>query len=104
MASTLEKFGFLKHKRDESDNSSEKLYLSQGNNLGLLSSQNKVKLVFVIFGLKSTSNMKAWKMEKKASFLVIIVAFLENATIGYWLESLCVCLCVCVFLLEKKAI
>ena len=34
---------------------------------------------------------------------VIIVAFLENATIGYSLESLCVCvcvrpcLCVCVF-------
>ena len=29
-------------------------------------------------------------------FLVIIVAFLENATIGYSLESLCVCVCVCV--------
>ena len=33
---------------------------------------------------------------------VIIVAFLENATIGYSLESLCVCVCfhvcVCVFL------
>ena len=28
-------------------------------------------------------------------FLVIIVAFLENATIGYSLESLCVCVCVC---------
>ena len=27
-------------------------------------------------------------------FLVIIVAFLENATIGYSLESLCVCVCV----------
>ena len=27
---------------------------------------------------------------------VIIVAFLENATIGYSLESLCVCVCVCV--------
>ena len=26
----------------------------------------------------------------------IIVAFLENAPIGYSLESLCVCLCVCV--------
>ena len=35
---------------------------------------------------------------------LIIVAFLENATIGYSLESLCVCVrmcvsvCVCVFL------
>ena len=29
---------------------------------------------------------------------VIIVAFLENATIRYSLESLCVCVCVCVFL------
>ena len=28
----------------------------------------------------------------------IIVAFLENATIGYSLESLCVCVCVCVCL------
>ena len=27
---------------------------------------------------------------------LIIVAFLENASIGYWLESLCVCVCVCV--------
>ena len=27
---------------------------------------------------------------------LIIVAFLENATIGYLLESVCVCLCVCV--------
>ena len=27
--------------------------------------------------------------------LFIIVAFLENATIGYSLESLCVCVCVC---------
>ena len=26
---------------------------------------------------------------------LIIVAFLENATIGYSLESLCVCVCVC---------
>ena len=29
---------------------------------------------------------------------IIIVAFLENATIGYSLESLCVCVCVCVCL------
>ena len=28
-------------------------------------------------------------------FLLIIVPFLENATIGYSLESLCVCVCVC---------
>ena len=28
--------------------------------------------------------------------ILVIVAFLENATIGYSLESLCVCLCVCV--------
>ena len=27
---------------------------------------------------------------------IIIVAFLENATIGYSLESLCVCVCLCV--------
>ena len=27
---------------------------------------------------------------------LVIVAFLENATIGYSLESLCVCVCVCV--------
>ena len=26
---------------------------------------------------------------------LVIVAFLENATIGYSLESLCVCVCVC---------
>ena len=40
------------------------------------------------------------------SFLasVIIVAFLENATIGYSLESLCVCVCVfvCVFLHDNS--
>ena len=35
-------------------------------------------------------------------FLVIIVAFLENATIGYSLESLCVCVCVCVFLHDNS--
>ena len=38
--------------------------------------------------------------------LLIIVAFLENATIGYSLESLCVCvcpcLCVCVFLHDNS--
>ena len=28
---------------------------------------------------------------------LVIVAFLENATIGYSLESVCVCVCVCVF-------
>ena len=35
---------------------------------------------------------------------IIIVAFLENATIGYSLESLCVCvcLCVCVFLHDNS--
>ena len=34
------------------------------------------------------------------NLFLVIVAFLENATIGYSLESLCVCvcLCVCVFL------
>ena len=30
-------------------------------------------------------------------FTLIIVAFLENATIGYSLESLCVCVCLCVY-------
>ena len=39
--------------------------------------------------------------------LIIIVAFLENATIGYSLESLCVCVCVfcvcvCVFLHDNS--
>ena len=31
--------------------------------------------------------------------LLVIVAFLENATIGYSLESVCVCVCphLCVF-------
>ena len=33
---------------------------------------------------------------------LIIVAFLENATIGYSLESLCVCVCVCVFLHDNS--
>ena len=36
--------------------------------------------------------------------IIIIVAFLENATIGYSLESLCVCVfvCVCVFLHDNS--
>ena len=36
--------------------------------------------------------------------IVVIVAFLENATIGYSLESVCVCvcLCVCVFLHDNS--
>ena len=39
---------------------------------------------------------------------LVIVAFLENATIGYLLESLCVCVCVrpclyvCVFLHDNS--
>ena len=33
---------------------------------------------------------------------IIIVAFLENATIGYSSESLCVCVCVCVFLHDNS--
>ena len=35
---------------------------------------------------------------------LVIVAFLENATIGYSLESLCVCVCVfvCVFLHDNS--
>ena len=32
----------------------------------------------------------------------IIVAFLENATIGYSLESVCVSVCVCVFLHDNS--
>ena len=36
--------------------------------------------------------------------IIIKVAFLENATIGYSLESLCVCVCVsvCVFLHDNS--
>ena len=34
--------------------------------------------------------------------IFIIVAFLENATIGYSLESLCVCVSVCVFLHDNS--
>ena len=40
-------------------------------------------------------------LDYKSCHLVIIVAFLENATIEYTLESVCVCVCVrvcvCVF-------
>ena len=36
------------------------------------------------------------KCHKEHPHLIVIVAFLENATIGYSLESLCVCVCVCV--------
>ena len=36
------------------------------------------------------------------SYNIIIVAFLENATIVYSLESVCVCLCVCVFLHDNS--
>ena len=35
-------------------------------------------------------------MQIQMIILIFIVAFLENATIGYSLESLCVCVCVCV--------
>ena len=35
---------------------------------------------------------------------IIIVAFLENATIGYSLESVCVCVCVCVCTITQKEI
>ena len=42
----------------------------------------------------------------RMSSSIVIVAFLENATIGYSLESLCVCvrpcLCVCVFLHDNS--
>ena len=34
--------------------------------------------------------------EKSPTLGLFIVEFLENATIGYSLESLCVCVCVCV--------
>ena len=33
-------------------------------------------------------------LRSTGNYNIIIVAFLENATIGYSLESLCVCLCV----------
>ena len=35
-------------------------------------------------------------MYSNALTYIIIVAFLENATIGYSLESVCVCVCLCV--------
>ena len=35
---------------------------------------------------------------------IIIVAFLENATIGYSLESLCVFVCVCFCMITQKEI
>ena len=41
-------------------------------------------------------------VEMKITGCVIIVAFLENATIGYSLESVCVCVCVCVFLHDNS--
>ena len=34
--------------------------------------------------------------------MIFIVAFLENATVGYSLESLCVCPCLCVFLHDNS--
>ena len=37
-----------------------------------------------------------------AIIIFIIVAFFENATIEYWLESLCVCVRVCVFLHDNS--
>ena len=40
------------------------------------------------------------------NLFIVIVVFLENATIGYSLESLCVCVCVrvcvCVFLHDNS--
>ena len=45
---------------------------------------------FLIFDLGSVSLLFIHKF----FYAFIIVAFLENATIGYSLESLCVCLCV----------
>ena len=40
--------------------------------------------------------MCSLKFRSNSAFVIVIVAFLENATIGYSLESLCVCPCVCV--------
>ena len=39
---------------------------------------------------------------RTANCTLFIVAFLENATIGYSLESLCVCVFVCVFLHDNS--
>ena len=43
-------------------------------------------------------------IEDLVTVILIIVAFLENATIGYSLESLCVCVrvCVCVYLHDNS--
>ena len=45
-------------------------------------------------------------VEMEITGYVIIVAFLENATIGYSLESLCVCVfvCVCFCTITRKEI
>ena len=48
--------------------------------------------------------MCSLKFRSNSAFVIVIVAFLENATIGYSLESLCVCVsvCVCVFLHDNS--
>ena len=66
--------------------------------------------------LRHTSYFSSQQVEKSCVYVmkkmccvcvhtfIFIVAFLENATIGYSLESLCVCvcLCVCVFLHDNS--
>ena len=46
-----------------------------------------------------TENKDRWFSQNKS---LIIVAFFENANIGYSLESVCVCVCVCVFLHDNS--
>ena len=54
--------------------------------------------------LKDKNNASALIRFPLLKSIIIIVAFLENATIGYSLESVCVCvrLCLCVFLHDNS--
>ena len=49
----------------------------------------KLGVLLIMLGLTGLNNMTV--------FIIVIVAFLENATIGYSLESVCVCVCPCVY-------
>ena len=67
---------------------------------------NRLKITSWQCTSKVIRNSKIFKEQHPGIFSFIIVVFLENATIGYSLESLCVCvhpcLCVCVFLHDNS--